>query len=168
MVCLYLLFLPGSVLEGCTFLRICAFLPGCPMCWHIVTCESESRSVVSSSLQPHGLYSSWNSEGQNTGVGKLFPPPGDLPNPGVKARSPALQADSLSAEPHRKPKHTGVGSLSHLQGMFPTQESNRNLLHCRRILHQLSYQGSISLMSLNSILGSLNFTLRTVGNYRRV
>ena len=86
---------------------------------------SESHSVVSGSLQPHELYSSWNSPGQDTEVGKLFPPPGDLPNPGVKSRSPALQADSLSAEPHWKPKNTGVGSLSHLQGIFPTQESNR-------------------------------------------
>jgi len=33
--------------------------------------ESESRSVVSNSLWPHGLYSSWNSPGQNTGVGSL-------------------------------------------------------------------------------------------------
>ena len=33
--------------------------------------ESESRSVVSSSLRPHGLYSPWNSPGQNTGVGSL-------------------------------------------------------------------------------------------------
>ena len=32
-------------------------------------CESESRSVVSDSLQPHGLYSPWNSPGQHTGVG---------------------------------------------------------------------------------------------------
>ena len=31
--------------------------------------ESESHSVISSSLQPHGLYSPWNSPGQNTGVG---------------------------------------------------------------------------------------------------
>ena len=30
---------------------------------------SESRSVVSDSLQPHGLYSPWNSPGQDTGVG---------------------------------------------------------------------------------------------------
>ena len=30
---------------------------------------SESRSVVSDSLRPHGLYSPWNSPGQNTGVG---------------------------------------------------------------------------------------------------
>ena len=34
-------------------------------------CESESHSVLSNSLQPHGLYSSWNSPGQNTGVGNL-------------------------------------------------------------------------------------------------
>ena len=33
--------------------------------------ESESRSVVSDSLQPHGLYSPGNSPGQNTGVGSL-------------------------------------------------------------------------------------------------
>ena len=33
--------------------------------------ESESCSVVSDSLQPHGLYSPWNSPGQNTGVGSL-------------------------------------------------------------------------------------------------
>ena len=57
-------------------------------------------------------------------------------------RSPALQADSLPAEPQGKPKNTGVGSLSLLQGIFPTQESNWGLLHCRQILYQLSYQGS--------------------------
>ena len=45
-------------------------------------------------------------------------------------------------EPPRKPKNTGVGSLSLLQQIFPTQESNRLLLHCRWILYQLSYEGS--------------------------
>ena len=57
---------------------------------------------LSDSLQSHGLYSPWNSPGQNT----------------------------------------GVGSLSLLQGIFPTQESNWGLLHCKWILYQLSYQGS--------------------------
>ena len=66
--------------------------------------ESESHSVVSHSLQPHGKYSPWNSPGQNT----------------------------------------GGGSLALLQWIFPTQESNQGLLHCRRILYQLSYQGSPS------------------------
>ena len=40
-----------------------------------------------------------------------FPSPGDLPNPGIEPRSPALQEDSLPAEPPGKPKNTGVGSL---------------------------------------------------------
>ena len=57
-------------------------------------------------------------------------------------RSPALQADSLPPEPPGKPKNTGVGSLSLLQGIFLTQESNWGFLHCRKILYQLSYQGS--------------------------
>ena len=39
-------------------------------------------------------------------------------------------------------QNTAVGSLSLLQGIFPTQESNQGLLHCRRILYQLNYQGS--------------------------
>ena len=71
------------------------------------------------------------------------PPPGNLPNPGTEPRSPTLQADSLLSEPPGKPKNTGVGSLSFLQGIFPTQESNWGLLHCRRILYYLSYQGSL-------------------------
>ena len=70
--------------------------------YFIYSCESESRSVVSDSLQPHGLYSPWNSSGQNT----------------------------------------GVGSLSLLQGIFPTQGSNPGLPHCRQILYQLSHKGS--------------------------
>ena len=53
-----------------------------------------------------------------------FPSSGDLPNPGIKPTSPALQADSLAAEPQGKPKNTGVDSQSLLQRIFPTQESN--------------------------------------------
>ena len=67
------------------------------------------------------------------------PSPGDLPNTGIKPRSPTQQADSLPSEPPEKPKNTAVGSLSLLQGIFPTQESNQGLLHCRQILYQLSY-----------------------------
>ena len=39
-------------------------------------------------------------------------------------------------------KNTGVGYHALLQEIFPTQGSNRGLLHCRQILYQLSYQGS--------------------------
>ena len=51
-----------------------------------------------------------------------FPSPGNLPNPGFEPRSPALQEDSLPAEPQGKPKNMGVGDLSLLQWIFPTQE----------------------------------------------
>ena len=74
--------------------------------------------------------------------GLPFPSPGNLPNPEIKHRSPALQADSLSAKPQWKRKNTGVGSPSLLHGISPAQESNPDLLHCRQILYQLSYQGS--------------------------
>ena len=39
-------------------------------------------------------------------------------------------------------QNSGVGSLSHLQGIFPTQGSNPGLPHCRQILYQLSHKGS--------------------------
>ena len=64
--------------------------------------ESEGPTVMSNSLRPHGLYSSWNSPGQNT----------------------------------------GAGSLSLLQGIFPTHRSNPCLPHCRQILYQQSHKGS--------------------------
>ena len=48
-----------------------------------------------------------------------FPFSGDLPNPRIEPRSPALQVDSLPAQPPGKPKNTGMGSLSLLQQMFP-------------------------------------------------
>jgi len=60
----------------------------------------------------------------------------------IEPRSPSLKADSVLSEPPGKPKNTGVGSLSLLQGNFPNQESNWGLLHCRKILYQLNYQGS--------------------------
>ena len=41
---------------------------------------SESLSVMLNSLQPHGLYSPWNSPGQNTGVGSLSLLQGNFPN----------------------------------------------------------------------------------------
>ena len=44
--------------------------------------------------------------------------------------------------PQAKPKNTEVGSLSLLQQIFPTQESNWSLLHCSWILYQLSYEGN--------------------------
>ena len=102
---------------------------------------------MSNSLQPHGLWPTrllcpWGFFRQQYWSGLPCSPPGDLPNPGIKPRSPTLQANSLPAEPQEKPKNTGIGSLSLLQWIFPTQEPNQGLLHCRQILYQLNYQGS--------------------------
>ena len=107
-----------------------------------------SRSVVSDSLRSHGLQPArllcpWGFFRQEEyWSGLPCPPPGNLPNPGTEHRSPPLQTDSLPSEPPGKPKNTGEGSLPLLQGIFPTQELNRDFLHCRKILYQLSYQGS--------------------------
>ena len=59
-------------------------------------CDPMDYSPPGSSV--HG-----DSPGKNIGVGPC-PPPGDLPNPGIKPRSPTLQVDSLPTEPPRKPK----------------------------------------------------------------
>ena len=107
---------------------------------HMVVCEC--RSVVSDSFVNPQTIQSMEFSRPESWSGQRFPSPRDLPNPGTEPRSPALQADSLPAEPQGKPKNTGVGSLSLLQGIFPTQESNWGLLHCRWVLYQLSYQGS--------------------------
>ena len=99
--------------------------------------ENEIFPVVSDSLRPQFVEffrpKYWSRQ--------PFPSLGDLPNPGIEPRPPILQVDFLPAEPQGKPKNTGMGSLSLLQGIFPTQELNRGLLHCRQILYQMSYQG---------------------------
>ena len=59
--------------------------------------------------------------GQEYWSGLPYPPSGDIPNPEIKPRSPTVQVDSLPAEPPGKPKNTGVGSLSLLQGISLTQ-----------------------------------------------
>ena len=56
-------------------------------------------SVVSASLQSHGLYSPWNSLGKSTGVGSLSLLQGIFPTQG----SNPLQVGSLPAEPQEKP-----------------------------------------------------------------
>ena len=50
--------------------------------------QSESHSVVSDSLQPHGLYSAWNSLGQNTGVGSRSLLQGIFPTQGLNPGLP--------------------------------------------------------------------------------
>ena len=77
-----------------------------------------------------------------------------------ESKSHLVVSDSLLSHglygPWNSPgQNTGVGSLSLLQKIFPTQGLNPGLLHCRRILYQLSYQGS-PLVPLESHITSLS------------
>ena len=59
-----------------------------PGSWHWEGSESESHSVMSNSLWPHGLYSPRNSLGQNTGIGDLSLLQGIFPNQGTNPGLP--------------------------------------------------------------------------------
>ena len=66
---------------------------------------------------------------------------------GCESESHLVMSDSLRPHLLYSPwnllgQNTGVGSLSLLQWIFQAQESNQGLPHCRRILYQLSYEGS--------------------------
>ena len=64
--------------------------------------SSVSHSVVYNSATPwtvaHRLLCPWGSPGKNTGMGCHFLLQEDLPDPEIKPRSPALQAESLQSE----------------------------------------------------------------------
>ena len=68
------------------------------MCYY--SPESESRLVTSHSLRPYGVFQAKILEWV------AFPPPEDLPNPGIESRSPVLHVDSLPAEPQAKPSYS--------------------------------------------------------------
>ena len=114
--------------------------------------------------------SPWNSPDQNTGVGShcllqgIFPTQesnpglsvktkpgsascekescvcGSLQNVKVAQSCPTLQPHGLHSPWNSPGKNTGVGSLSLLQGIFPTQGLNPGLPHCRQILYQLNHK----------------------------
>ena len=78
----------------------------CGLCWESMhfCCAVLSRSIMSDSIWPHGLWPArllcpWNSPGKNTGRGCHSLLQGIFPNTRVKPRSLALQADSLLPEP---------------------------------------------------------------------
>ena len=92
--------------------------------------ESERSSAMSNSFRPHGLYSPWNSPGQNT-----FPSPGDLPNPQLESRSPALQVDSLPAKPQGKPWGSNPRSATYkVFGLVSCKPSWRRQWHLIPVL----------------------------------
>ena len=113
----------------------CLIAQSCPTLCKPMDCSPPGSSVHGDSL------------GKNIRMGCHAVFQQGRPNPGTEYKSPELQVNSLLSEPPEKPMNNGVGSLSLLQGIFPIQESNWGLLHCRQILYQLSYQGSPSLLT---------------------
>ena len=82
----------------------------------MLCCAVVAHSVVSDSLQPHGLEAArllcpWGFSRQEYWSGLPCPPLGNLPNPGIEPRSPTLQADSLPAELPGKPYLWHITSL---------------------------------------------------------
>ena len=73
----------------------------CQTTFVIMWCEV--HSVVSDSLRPHGLYSPWNSPGQNTGAGSLSLLQGIFPTQGSNPGIQHCRGDSLPDEPQGKP-----------------------------------------------------------------
>ena len=73
--------------------------------WFVCVCESHSVMFDSSTPQTEACQISLSMEfsRQEYWSGLPFPSPRDLPNPGIKPRSPTLQADSLPSEPPGKP-----------------------------------------------------------------
>ena len=86
---------------------------------------SESRSVMSDCLLPHGLCSSWNSPGQNTGVGSLYLLQGIFPTQGLNPGLPHYRQILYQLSHKGSPRILEWVSLSFLQGIFPSQESNQ-------------------------------------------
>ena len=102
----------------------------------IIGCGSESHSVVSNSLWFHGILLARTLECLAFSFSRGSSQPRDPTDVSLIA---GRLFTSLATG---KPQNTGVGSLSLLQGIFPTQGSNPGLPHCRQTLYQLSHKGS--------------------------
>ena len=85
------------------------------------------------------------------------------PNPFFKppikneSRSVVSDCDPMDYTVHGNfpDQNTGVGSLSLLHGIFPTQRSNPGLRHCRQLPYQLSHQGSTLFITLHLLVCQL-------------
>ena len=98
-------------------------------------CVTLLKSSLSGS-SVHGILQTWILEWEAIPFSTGSSQPNDW------TQSFPLQVNSLLAEPPGKPKNTEAGSLSLLQWIFLTQDSNQGLLHCRQILYQLNNQRS--------------------------
>ena len=119
----------------CTFVIIlivycvCSVIQSCPTLWDPMNCSPPGYSV-------HGILQARILEWIAMPSSRRSSQPRD------RTQVSHIASGFFTVWATRKPKNTGVESLSLFQGIFLTQESSGVLLHCRWILYQLSYQGS--------------------------
>ena len=112
--------------------------------WNMSPKWQWSHLVVLNSLWPHQAPPSMGFPRQEYWSGLSFPSPGDLSNPGIEPRSPALQEDALTSEPPGKPSKSSME-------YSPNQETNLSLLKNRITLWWKRYL----------------FCVRDIGAYRK-
>ena len=96
---------------------------------------------MSDPLQSCGLYSPWNSLGQNTGVGSLSLLQGIFPTQGSNPGLPHCRQILYQLSHKGSPRILEWEAYPFSNGSSWPRKLNQHLLHCRRILYQLSYQG---------------------------
>ena len=101
----------------------------------------ESCLVMSDSLWPHGLYSSWNPPGQNSNLSLLQKVKWSEVKWNLLSHVRLWDPHELYSPCNSSSLNTGVGCLFLLQRISPTQGSNLGLPHCKQILYQLSHKG---------------------------
>ena len=85
----------GFLASKCEYTVLCLVTQSCPTLRDPVDCHPSGSSL-------HGVLQARNWSGLPC------PPPGDLPNPGIEPRYPALQVDSLPSEPPGKPWYASI------------------------------------------------------------
>ena len=118
-----------------------------------------SNSLRPRGLQPTRLLHPWESPGKKTGVGYHFLLQGNLPDPGIEPRSPALQADALTSEPPGK---------QYIMRNAGLEEAQAGIKIARRNLNNLRYADDTTLMAeseeeLKSLLMKVKVESEKVG-----
>ena len=129
--------------------------------WHTFSfhriCAMLSHLVMSDSLWPHEIQSArllcpWGFSKQGW-CGLPYPPPGDLRNPEIEPKPPALQANSLLYGPPGKPMNTGVDSLSLLQDIsWPRNWTRISYIAGRFSCSWATREATLEAIAFNEIL----------------
>ena len=124
--------LKGILLQFCFECKgcCCSACKSCPTLCYSLDCSTPGSSVLHYLLESAQIHVHWIDRKWKEG--------------GVKVKWKSLSSDRLSATPGQNSpgQNTRMGSLSLLQGIFPTQGWNPGLLHCRQIVYQLSHKRS--------------------------